>query len=292
MMLQVEIARLKEEAATFSARQKYAQALEAYTALERLQPLDANWSKRVGEMLRRLGREHEAVAAWTRASERFAQAGFLIKAIAVCHLILRHEPENTEAKRRLAAFNEQQVRTPAKIGLRPIGQPAAPTATPGGMPLVDAGIEAEADDPSEPASEPSAASSIAEIPIVWEEAPEDAPARDKARAGRAKEATQLTLTRTPLFSDLPATSLERLIERIELVEVAAGEVIFREGDAGDALYVVAEGTVSISSAEATRPLAELGESEFSARSRWWSMSRAPRRSRRSSRRSFCACAAT
>ncbi|MBZ0231261.1 MAG: cyclic nucleotide-binding domain-containing protein [Deltaproteobacteria bacterium] len=60
-------------------------------------------------------------------------------------------------------------------------------------------------------------------------------------------AARRALETTPLFAGLPSAALEQLIERLGLVELTAGQVLFRQGDAGDALYVVAEGTVVVHS---------------------------------------------
>ena len=53
------------------------------------------------------------------------------------------------------------------------------------------------------------------------------------------------LAATPLFSSLPAAALEQLIDRIQLVDLEPGQVLFRQGDAGVNLYVVVEGAVRV-----------------------------------------------
>jgi CRP-like cAMP-binding protein len=58
---------------------------------------------------------------------------------------------------------------------------------------------------------------------------------------------RVALLRTPIFAKLPATSLERLIGRLELRELAANEEVFHEGDAGTTLFVIAEGEVAVES---------------------------------------------
>ncbi len=60
-------------------------------------------------------------------------------------------------------------------------------------------------------------------------------------------AARRALETTPLFAGLPSAALEQLIERLSLVELQAGEVLFRQGDPGDALFVVAEGSVVVHS---------------------------------------------
>src|SRR5690606_4657081 len=102
-----DVRQLRADAADAAAAGKHKRALAAYLELEQLEPRDAQWSKRAGETYRRLGKEKEAVSAFGRAAERYAQGGFLVQAIAVCKLILQIDPRNADALRRIAAINEQ-----------------------------------------------------------------------------------------------------------------------------------------------------------------------------------------
>ena len=79
---------LREEAAAAVAAGKHKRALAAYLELERLESNDAQWAKRAGETYRRLGKDRDAIDAFARAVERYAQGGFLVQAIAVCKVIL------------------------------------------------------------------------------------------------------------------------------------------------------------------------------------------------------------
>jgi len=59
---------------------------------------------------------------------------------------------------------------------------------------------------------------------------------------------QLALLRSiPMFSLLPPPVLERLSWQLIPVDVPAGTVIMREGDAGDRFYIIADGRVAITS---------------------------------------------
>jgi CRP-like cAMP-binding protein len=60
---------------------------------------------------------------------------------------------------------------------------------------------------------------------------------------------QIGLLRSmPLFRPLPAPELESVARSMEPLEVAAGKVMIREGDPGDAFYLVADGQVTVSTA--------------------------------------------
>jgi len=109
-----DVRQLRTEASDAFAAGKFKRALAAYLELEQLEPRDAQWSKRAAETYRRLGKDKEAIAAFTRAADRYAQSGFLVQAIAVCKLILTIESKNDEALRRLASMTEQVGAAPSR----------------------------------------------------------------------------------------------------------------------------------------------------------------------------------
>ena len=98
---------LREEAAEATAAGKYKRALAAYLELERIEPRDAQWAKRAAETYKRLGNIKNAIEAYARSADRYAQNGFLVQAIAVCKLILQIDPNHAETLGRLARMNEQ-----------------------------------------------------------------------------------------------------------------------------------------------------------------------------------------
>lgn len=53
------------------------------------------------------------------------------------------------------------------------------------------------------------------------------------------------LARISLFSDLPSDELERIVSVLNVRELQAGEMLFREGEPGDDLYVVAKGELQV-----------------------------------------------
>ena len=97
---------LRLEAAEATTAGKHKRALGAYLELETLEPRDAQWPKRAGEVYRKLNRSNDAADAFTRAADRYAQGGFLVQAIAVCKLILQIDPRHGAALQRIAAMNE------------------------------------------------------------------------------------------------------------------------------------------------------------------------------------------
>lgn len=66
------------------------------------------------------------------------------------------------------------------------------------------------------------------------------------------------LRRLPLFEGLAEDDLERLLGMARERELAAGEVLIREGDEGDEMYVILEGELAVSQRDGSveRPLAK------------------------------------
>jgi CRP-like cAMP-binding protein len=86
------------------------------------------------------------------------------------------------------------------------------------------------------------------------------PPRRGPRRATENPLARSALATTPLFSQVAPPALERLIERMSLVELAPEQVLFREGEPGDALYVISEGEVAVDTAGTE--LARLGPGTF------------------------------
>ncbi len=127
-MSKVDPRKLKDEAAEAVSKGKWRAALERYLALERLEPRDGSWPQRAGEMSRRLGRGDDAITLLDRAADVFAHGGFLLKAIAVCKIILEIDNEHTQTQAKLAQFYAARglvPPAPRTPGLVPTAMPAA-----------------------------------------------------------------------------------------------------------------------------------------------------------------------
>lgn len=53
------------------------------------------------------------------------------------------------------------------------------------------------------------------------------------------------LSRIEFFADLPVEELERLVAQMEVVNLESGEILFREGDPGEHMYIVVSGDLEI-----------------------------------------------
>jgi CRP-like cAMP-binding protein/tetratricopeptide (TPR) repeat protein len=101
----------------------------------------------------------------------------------------------------------------------------------------------------------------APAPEFAPEDPFDPPSQELVEQSR--ELALRALPSTPLFSELGPDALSPLIQRATLVSMAAGELVYRESDPADALYVIVSGSVAIVAGDAPRmEIVRLGENEF------------------------------
>jgi CRP-like cAMP-binding protein len=272
--------KLKDEAQEAVAKGKWKKALEAYLALEKLEPKDGAWPQRAGEMSRRLGKKEDAVAALARAAEVFSASGFLLKAVAVCKIILAIEPGHTATQSKLAALHAQRNVGPGLVP--PIVRsppPPPPMALPRRTTLDEVSLGkvmpgARRSNEIEAVGDAGAY----EIPLedvdlsaVTEAVESEATMEvggeilaDAVVPTPDAEAAAAVLPRTPLFSSLDERRLRALIERVRLIQLEPGAAVFEQGDPGDALYVVASGEVAVQvgpAADVTE-VARLGEGAF------------------------------
>ena len=70
----------------------------------------------------------------------------------------------------------------------------------------------------------------------------------------------LFLADVPMFEHVAASELAKVAEITDEVVVPAGEAVFREGDFGDALFIIVEGQIRITLRD--RTIATLGDRQY------------------------------
>ncbi len=277
-----DLRKLKHDALEAAGKGNWRKAASCYANLEKDDPRDPAWSLRLGETLRKLGNDAEAVKAFSRAASGYAKDDLLLKAIAVCKIILGIDPKHTQTQETLATLYASQ-KQPADLAQplpnRTASPPTAPAALvqpppsgakpghspPAAAPPVLPPLRQVRLAALVPGSRPSlnvgaAGSSAAmEIPVDNEfvSAPRLLSSPHKG-AGRRTMAT-FVLPRTPFFSVLTPALMRLAIDRVRLVQLPAGEVLFSQGDPGDDLFVVAWGEVAVL---VPQEVARLSEGEF------------------------------
>jgi hypothetical protein len=84
---------------------------------------------------------------------------------------------------------------------------------------------------------------VALVALLWPKL-----TRIDARAEVPDEAGFRLLTAIPIFAPLPGASLEHLAGRLVPLRLDPGTVVVREGEEGDRFYIVADGTVDVTTA--------------------------------------------
>jgi CRP-like cAMP-binding protein len=83
---------LREKLDKELARDELKRALPLLQEIEELEPSGARWPHKRGDVLRRLGKRAEAIAAYEKASALYSEAGFLPRAIAMAKVIAELNP--------------------------------------------------------------------------------------------------------------------------------------------------------------------------------------------------------
>ena len=213
--------------------------------LETLEPDNARWPHRRGDLLRKMGRNRDAVHCYQRAVGVYMSAGFLPRAIAMAKVVVEIDPTQVKVLEQLdprAARELHRRVRPEGVRVADVQQPAAV--------LTDAAMELERDE-SGPSNEvrfsaPPPSRRTLEIDITeieLEGLPASLPPPDTA--GRLEAERQACLPLLPLLAEAPPDALQRLVQESELVRLEDGDVVVRLGDPADALYGIVEGAVRV-----------------------------------------------
>ena len=325
-----QIARLKKEAATHRTQQKYRQAASAYDRLTDLDPHNPTWPHKLGQMLQRMGRAADAMGALEKAAENYLNRGFVLKAIAMCKMILNLDPDNTRIQETLLLLHERNPRPrhtgklqqmePDAVVEQPVKLPPPPVPAPESsamMPIHQVVLDPEQlqqeDGPAaapRPAITPVDTGQIlsveddaplellpeVESPAVKAppRAPRKAPQREAPRPRRrsldsleniplavalpdikpashapaaepvyhipleeewvdidmdddepSPEELLERMPPIPLLSPLSADELRSFIHRVDVSQFKEGEAIINQGDWGETLYILVQGTVVV-----------------------------------------------
>src|SRR5450432_518640 len=83
-------------------------ALQEFQAAAQADPQDHSARRKIAEVLARLGRKEEAIAAYQALAGRLAVRGKLLEATAITKVILQLDPKHTQTQQALAQFASRQ----------------------------------------------------------------------------------------------------------------------------------------------------------------------------------------
>lgn len=126
-----KLRRLKDKASRYYGDGKLKDALKAYLEILEREPGELSCQIKVGDIHRKLGNRSSAVEAYEPVARAYASDGMLLKAIAVCKLILNTDPRHTETQTMLAELYAKR-RGPARTN-PPLPPRRGDTPVPGSM---------------------------------------------------------------------------------------------------------------------------------------------------------------
>lgn len=114
----------KERAEAHFTAGRYAEALATYEKIEEYVEKDPRVYLRMGDIARKINNNSRAIEYYKAASESFIKLGFIIKAIAVCKMIINIDPSQQDVHEKLATLYG------AKAPQAPTQRPAPPAPAP------------------------------------------------------------------------------------------------------------------------------------------------------------------
>ncbi len=108
--------RAKDKATALLAQGELAAALVEFQAVAKAAPSEPHWRQKVAEILQRLGRTPEAISEYEAVAETWARTGWLLRAIAVCKVILQLEPKHTRTQALLAHLHAKREHPRGTVG--------------------------------------------------------------------------------------------------------------------------------------------------------------------------------
>jgi len=162
---------LREKLERDLAKDELNKAVPRLLELEQLEPANARWPHKRGDVLRRLNRRGEAIAAYEKASALYSEAGFLPRAIAMAKVIAELSPQRAGVLERIdpGAARELHRRVRPEgvhAGERPATRRVQEEALPLEVPSASAvrAPAAKRSIPAMPAAEPVSARPVVSMP--------------------------------------------------------------------------------------------------------------------------------
>lgn len=238
-----------QERAVLSAQVQLAPAAASFERAVQLAPDDVTLRQRLADVYLRLGRKTQAIRELQQVADRYARVGRLLRAIAIGKVILDLDPGHQQTQEALASLYARQSET------LPFHEPRPVSLASGTHEFVEtAPIDLES-----LAVFRSALEGRVALPFGDDDS--------EAATGAGPEMSAIdvgALPGSPLFSALDHASFNAVVERLTLRWMTAGETLIREGDHGNSMFVVVQGTVNVLRGQpgADRLLALMTEGAF------------------------------
>ena len=98
----------------------HAEAVEALAELRRYEPQNVRWPQKQGDLLRKLGRNAEAVECFEQAVSLYTDQGFIARAVAMAKIVVQLDPARIEILARVDPQAAQQLRAAKRPARNPM----------------------------------------------------------------------------------------------------------------------------------------------------------------------------
>ena len=227
------------------------EALLHYEALQGVERNEPRWPHRKGDLLKRLGREGEAIAAYERAVDLYAQQGFVARAAAMAKVVLAMAPDRVDVLERVDVGAARKLHRSARSAIVTADAGAefddqATTQTKrlaiDALPLV--ADDSAADDVLRFTVLPSPQHPTLDLDISDAEV-QDRPPMVDGLSERPSAEHLAQLPSMPLFAEVPKSMLSKMVRESRLIDLEPGENLIDRGTTADALYALVEGSVQL-----------------------------------------------
>jgi CRP-like cAMP-binding protein len=234
-------------------RERHREALACYGALEGAEPGEPRWPHRKGDLLKRLGRPQEAIAAYERAVELYARQGFVARAAAMAKVVMAIDPARADVFERVDPVAARRLHRSARsqgsaahaehdLDENAVTQTRRITAQ--ALPLIP--DDSAGDDMLRFTKPPSAQHPAPDLDISAAEVQDRSLNLDLDELSEPPTAEHLAqLPSMPLFAEVPRSVFSRLVRESRLIDLAPGECLIERGTTADALFTLVEGSVQI-----------------------------------------------
>ncbi len=238
--------KLRDQLQKSLQKERFAEALVHYGTLERIEPLEARWPHRKGDLLKRLGRLDEAIEAYEQAVDLYAHQGFVARAAAMAKVVMGLDASRADVLERVRPEEARRLHRSSRgavvtaheddIGVEDVTH--TKRISEDALPLVADRSEGDV----LRFTQPPAALHI-DLDITEAEVAERPPVGDIHHRPSPEQLAQLPSM--PLFAEVPQALLARLVRESPLIDLEPGAKLIERGSPADALFTLVEGSVEL-----------------------------------------------
>ncbi|MBX3187683.1 MAG: cyclic nucleotide-binding domain-containing protein [Labilithrix sp.] len=234
------IDQLREQWDRAVEKDRPADAVKALIELERLEHGEPRWSQRLGEALRRLGKNKEAEEAFVRATERYIAKGFLPRAIAMAKLVISLNPARVDLLAKIEP--PKAAPAPPPLPIRPVPLERAKDESRDEVRFADAAVV----DASSRSSIDILLEDVDVLEVVDVDVVSDKDPSFIMPEAREPSIDHLgTMATFRLFAGVSRDGLLELSRAAEIVELVPGAMVMMRDEPAYALYAIIDGVVRV-----------------------------------------------